>query len=303
MAKAKVNAYEVVTAQIVEAIEAGALTFSMPWHRQGGASGLPFNAATGSTYKGINILRLWVGESAQGFSTNAWASYKQWQAKGCQVRKGEKGTPIVFFKPLEVSREKDGETIKNTIPLIRLSTVFNADQVDGYVAPSTIEMPDDKTASLVAVDAFVSSTGADVRHGGGAAYYRPSSDHIQMPPRELFTGTNTSSATEAYYSTLLHELTHWTGARHRLDRLEFKNSFGSEGYAFEELVAELGAAFLCQSLGVTATPREDHAAYIQSWLKVLKSDSRAVFRAAALAQKAADYLHGLQDSKAINEAA
>lgn len=300
----KPNAYEVITAQIVEAIEAGALTFTMPWNSKGRASGLPFNASTGNAYNGINILRLWVGESANGFSTNAWASYKQWQAKGCQVRKGEKGTPIVFFKPLEIERKgADGGPEKATIPLIRLSTVFNADQVEGYASPAALDTEEDKTARLRAADLFVGNAGADIRHGGDAAFYRPSADYIQMPNRSQFIGTDTSTATEAYYSTLLHELTHWTGNKRRLDRLEFKNSFGSEGYAFEELVAELGAAFLCQSLGVTVTPRQDHAAYIQSWLKVLKNDSRAIFKAAAQAQKAADYLHGLQAAKATQKAA
>ena len=300
----KPNAYEVITAQIVEAIEAGALTFAMPWNSKGRASGLPFNASTGNAYNGINILRLWVGESANGFSTNAWASYKQWQAKGCQVRKGEKGTPIVFFKPLEIERKgADGDPEKATIPLIRLSTVFNADQVEGYASPAASETEEDKTARLKAADLFVGNAGADIRHGGDAAFYRPSADYIQMPNRSQFVGTDTSTATESYYSTLLHELTHWTGNKRRLDRLEFKNSFGSEGYAFEELVAELGAAFLCQSLGVTVTPRQDHAAYIQSWLKVLKNDSRAIFKAAAQAQKAADYLHGLQATKATEKAA
>ena len=300
----KPNAYEVITAQIVEAIEAGALTFTMPWNNKGRASGLPFNASTGNAYNGINILRLWVGESANGFSTNAWASYKQWQAKGCQVRKGEKGTPIVFFKPLEIERKgADGDPEKATIPLIRLSTVFNADQVEGYASPAALDTEEDKTARLRAADLFVGNAGADIRHGGDAAFYRPSADYIQMPNRSQFVGTDTSTATESYYSTLLHELTHWTGNKRRLDRLEFKNSFGSEGYAFEELVAELGAAFLCQSLGVTVTPRQDHAAYIQSWLKVLKNDSRAIFKAAAQAQKAADYLHGLQAIKSTEKAA
>jgi antirestriction protein ArdC len=291
---AQPNAYEVITAQIVEAIEGGVLNFTMPWHH---AAGLPVNASTGNAYRGINILRLWVGQAAGSFLSNEWASYKQWQAKGAQVRKGEKGTPIVFFKPLEVSRERDGETVKDTIPLIRLSTVFNADQVDGYDAGAAAPQAD-LTERLEAAEAFAQATGADIRHGGGRAFYQPGGDYIAMPARELFTGTETSSATEAYYSTLLHELTHWTGHKSRLARLELKNRFGDEGYAFEELVAELGAAFACQSLGITTVPREDHAAYIQSWLKVLKGDSKAVFKAAAEAQKALDFLQGLQSTQA-----
>lgn len=291
----KINAYEIVTTQIIAAIEAGAGKFQMPWHRSQ-SEGLPTNAATGNAYRGINIFNLWVGALAGGFSSSTWASYKQWQAKGAQVRKGEKGTQIVFFKPLEVSREQDGETVKDTIPLIRLSTVFNAEQVDGYEEQTTPVQ--DLTERLSAADAFVQATGADIRHGGGQAFYQPGGDYIAMPKREAFTGTDTSNATEAYYSTLLHELTHWTGHKSRLARLELKNRFGSEGYAFEELVAELGAAFACQSLGITTVPREDHAAYIQSWLKALKGDSKAVFKAAAEAQKALDFLQGLQSTQA-----
>ena len=142
-------------------------------------------------------------------------------------------------------------------------------------------------------EAFISATGADIRHGGQCAFYRPATDHIQMPERELFTGTQTSSATEAYYGTLLHELTHWTGAKTRCAR-NLTGRFGSQAYAMEELVAELGSAFLSAELGITPVPRPDHAGYIASWLKVLKEDKRAIFTAASKAAQAADFLQQFQ---------
>ena len=292
--EAKRDIYSEVTDRIIQAIEAGVPPWKRPW---GGASDdgrpdwWPRNAVTGRPYNGINVWLLSMVGGDPRFVT-----YNQAQKAGGQVRKGEKGTQIVFFKPLEISREQDGETVKDTIPLIRLSTVFNAEQVDGYEEQTT--PVEDLTQRLSAADAFVQATGADIRHGGGQAFYQPGGDYIAMPKREAFIGTDTSSATEAYYSTLLHELTHWTGHKSRLARLELKNRYGSEGYAFEELVAELGAAFACQSLGITTIPREDHAAYIQSWLKVLQGDNKAVFRAAAEAQKALDFLQGLQSTQA-----
>jgi antirestriction protein ArdC len=133
-----------------------------------------------------------------------------------------------------------------------------------------------------------------VKHGGERAFYRPADDIIQMPERERFLGTETSTPTEAYYGTLLHELTHWTGAKKRCDR-EFGKRFGDQAYAMEELVAELGAAFLCADLGISVTPRQDHAAYIDNWLSVLKADKKAIFTAASKAAQASDYLAGLQD--------
>jgi antirestriction protein ArdC len=184
--------------------------------------------------------------------------------------------------------------------MARASYVFNADQVDGFEAPPLPE-PKDPAQILDRAEAFIAATGADIRHGGNRAFYRFPDDFIQMPERERFMGTETSTATESYYSTLLHELTHWTGSAKRCDRA-FGKRFGDEAYAVEELVAELGAAFLCADLGITLEPRADHAAYIDNWLKVLKADKKAIFTAASQAAKATDYLAGLQATE-ITEAA
>ncbi|MBU0799804.1 MAG: peptidase, partial [Alphaproteobacteria bacterium] len=174
------------------------------------------------------------------------------------------------------------------------STVFNAAQVEGFdleeaPAPSLIE-------NIASADILVQATGADIRHEGSRAFYNLAQDYIAMPPRETFKDTAHSNATENYYSVLFHELTHWTGAKQRLDRLT-PARFGEHDYAFEELVAEMGAAMLCASTGVTATAREDHALYIGTWLQALKSDKKFIFSAASQAQKATDYLFGFQDQQ------
>lgn len=176
------------------------------------------------------------------------------------------------------------------IPFMKGYTVFNIEQIEGlpahYYAPAKSQLNPDQR--IEAADAFFADTGADIRHGGSSAYYSPPEDYVQMPVFESFRDA------ESYYATLAHECTHWTRHKSRLDRDFGRKRFGDEGYAREELVAELGAAFLCADLGLTLEDREDHAAYIGSWLKVLKDDKRAIFTAAAHAQRATDYLHGLQ---------
>lgn len=180
--------------------------------------------------------------------------------------------------------------------MARISTVFNSAQVDGYQPETLPERP--LFERIEGAESFVSNTRAVVRHGGEQAYYRPSADHIQMPDREAFTGTDTSTAQEGYYGTLLHELTHWTGPEKRCAR-DLGKRFGREAYAAEELVAELGAAFLCAELGIATQPRLDHAKYIEHWLGILKADKRAIFTAAAKAAQAVDYLSNLQTAAAV----
>ena len=284
-----------ITDTIVAAIEAGTVDFQMPWLR---TSGMPANINSGKSYNGINTVSLWVTAQAKGYSSNEWGTFKQWQEKGASVRKGEKGTAVIFYK--EVPANEAAETDEDNSRLImRWSTVFNADQVDGYEA-ETKELPN-LADRLEEVEAFIMATKADIRHGGGRAFYRPADDIIQMPERAAFFGTDTSTATEAYYSTLLHELTHWTSHKSRCDR-ELGKRFGSEAYAMEELVAELGAAFLCAELGITQETRPDHAAYIDSWLKVLKGDKKAIFTAASKASQAANFLKS-QQPKEVKAAA
>ena len=295
--KTRTDVHVTITDAIVAAIEAGTDAWQMPWHRAGGALSRPVNIATGNPYRGINILALWVAAQTQAFTRPEWGTYRQWAAKGAQVRKGEKGTTTVFYKELAVEAEDTADDGDTAAPerrcVARANIVFNADQVDGWEpapaeAPSSIE----EFTPVANAEAFVAATAADIRHGGDAAFYRPATDHIQMPPKEAFRGSPTSTPAEDYYSTLCHELVHWSGAAHRLDRT-LKTRFGSEAYAAEELIAELGAAFLCADLEISLEPRSDHAAYVATWLKVLKNDTRAIFTAASKAQQAVQFLHGL----------
>lgn len=293
------NTYERISAIIIKQIEkaqSGALgEFVMPW-QQFTQHGRPENFCTGHVYRGINVLMLGIAQMEHAYSRGHWATFKQWKAKGGMVRKGEKGTPVVFFKMLDRERENaNGQTEEVQIPMARLSFAFNIDQIDGIERPE-IEARPDMTEQRAEVEAAIEATGADIRHGGQAAFYTPGGDYIQMPPRPLFIDTDTSSATQGYYSTLLHELTHWTGAKHRLDRTKGQR-FGDSAYAFEELVAELGAAFLCADFRIEDHPRPDHAKYLANWLQGLKDEPRAFFRAASLAEKAADYVKAAGQAK------
>jgi len=285
--KAPTHAHTTITALIVAQIEAGAPDFVMPWHVPR-SLGRPANALTAKSYRGINVVALWAEGLKHGYGSGVWATYRQWSEVGAQVRTGSHGTPIVFYKPAPSRTagpasddESDAPTKRRLI--LRTSIVFNQDQVEGW------SPPDDPSPSCIApherADAVVHQTGARVIHGGHVAAYDRTHDRILMPEPTAFQGTPSSTPTEAYYATLLHELVHWTGGPLRLDR-PF-GQFGDEAYAFEELIAELGAAFLCADLGVTNVPRADHAAYIATWLKALKHDARALFRAAALADQAA----------------
>ncbi len=291
-----------ITNTIIAAIETGAGKWQMPWHRSGEGLNRPVNIDTAKAYRGINVVSLWAAAQARGFSTGTWGTYRQWRNQGCQVRKGEKSSLVVFYREFEAEDRNDetGEAERSTYLMARASWVFNADQVDGHEAAALPE-PKDPVQIIEAAERFVAATGAVIRHGGASAFYRPSDDIIQMPRRERFLGTETSSATESYYATLLHELVHFSGAPNRCHR-ELGKRFGDDAYAMEELVAELGAAFLCADLRVTLTPRPDHAAYIDNWLKVLKADKKAIFTAASQAAKAADFLGSLQPAPVIGAA-
>jgi antirestriction protein ArdC len=289
------DVYEAITDRVIAAIEAGAGDWQMPWHRNGVSR--PVNAHTRKPYRGVNVVALWAAADGYHYSSGFWATYKQWRELEAQVRKGERASLIVFWKELEreVEDEETGERERRKTLFARASWVFNADQVDGWTPPAPPEH--NLVQALDQAEAFTAATGADVRHSGARAYYRRSTDHVQMPDRACFTGSATSTPTEGYYATLLHELTHWTGHESRLDR-DLSGRFGNEAYAVEELVAELGAAFLCADLSITNTPRPDHAAYIANWLEVLKRDTRAIFTAARKAAQATEYLASFQPSAA-----
>lgn len=289
--------HQAVTDQIIAMMEkADASGFKMPWHRPGISISRPTNALSKARYNGINVLSLWASADSRNFSTGLWATYKQWQELGAQVRKGESASPIVFYKPLTIEDEKaeatpETEAGTRTIRIVKGYWGFNADQVDGFALP---EAPTNTLVQrLDHAERFFQNIGVPISHGGTRAYYRPSEDRIQMPELTLFRDTDTSTVTEGYYGVLGHEAGHATGASKRLDR-DLSGRFGDERYAMEELIAELTAANLYADLQITAQPREDHAHYLKNWLQVLKSDKTAIFTAAAQAHKAAEFLHSLQ---------
>jgi antirestriction protein ArdC len=286
--------YAWVTQQIAASIAAGAPRFEMPWHSSASGFGLPVNVASNRTYRGINTVSLWVAAHVRGYTTPYWATYRQWAGVQAQVRKGERGTMIVFYKEVEraVPNSKDGEDVVEKSLIARASWVFNSDQVDNWLSPEE-ETEVLRVDPIEHADAFVRATRAEIHEGGDVACYQRHADYIMMPPRPAFTGSSFSTSTEAYYSTLLHELTHWSGHASRLNR-DFSTRYGDDAYAMEELVAELGAAFLCAELSITNEPRLDHAAYVQSWLHALGNDARAIFFAASRANAAAEYLGSLQ---------
>lgn len=288
--RSPVNVYELVTAEIIRAIEAGiAEQYQMPWHRNA-SQGLPMNASTKRHYHGFNTLALWAAAQLKGYPSPWWATYRQWAEIGAQVRRGEKASPVLFYKKLEP--EAEGKPDSEPSPerpkiVVRLSHVFNADQVDGWSVPGTPVA--DRTETIGSVDRFIAAIGARIQYGGDHAYYTRATDHIQMPNRSSFTGTDSSSATESFYAVLLHEHVHWSGHQARLNR-DLSGHFGADAYAMEELVAELGAAFLCAELRITDAPRKDHALYIRSWLPVLRGKHTALAIAASAATKACRYL-------------
>lgn len=290
----KADIHKEVTDQIISLLDQVNLDDYQPPFAALAAQGLPENPITTNRYQGVNILTLWFNQQARNFTSNEWATFQQWKEKGAQVRKGEKGTRIVFYKTLIKPEQKaDGATEDKKIPMLKMYTVFNSNQVDGYGQPR-IEIPTvDNVKRIDLVDAFCTGTKADIRHGEGRAFYNSAEDFINMPPTNHFLDTCQANATENYYATLLHELTHWTGAKHRLDRDKAKTKIELDKYAFEELVAELGAAFLCAEFKITQTLPEHHAIYIKSWLDALKNDKTLIFKASAQAARAVEYLNTL----------
>ncbi|HEY2396486.1 MAG TPA: zincin-like metallopeptidase domain-containing protein, partial [Rudaea sp.] len=247
-------------------------------------------------YRGSNIVMLWVAAQDAGYSDNRWATFRQWAEKGASVRKGEKGTPVLWFQMLD---RKDGaDESDRKLPCARLSWVFNVAQIDGYTADAV--QLENQVTPVEQADALLTASGASITHGGDSAYYRPGTDQIVLPHREAFTGTTTMTATEAYYATACHELVHWTGSRLQRD---LGKRFGDDAYAAEELVAELGAAFLCATLGISSEPRMDHVAYLAHWSRMLRSDRRAFVTAASKASEACDFLLAFLEAEELEQAA
>lgn len=278
--------YETVTNAIIAQMTQGTAPWQKPWTENSLALTIPKNATTNAKYRGINIPLLWFSADAKRHTTNEWASFNQWRSNGEFVARDEKGTLIIYYDTMV--KEKDGEPEK--IPFVKSSYVFNRCQLKGFT-PEAVPTPEPKplVERIARVDAFVANTKAVIEYKGDRACYIPSKDKILMPPFDSFNGTSARTATEAAYSTLAHELVHWSGHSSRCNR-DLKNRFGTKSYAFEELIAELGAAFLAAELEITNYPRPDHASYLASWLEVLQEDKRAIFRAASEATKALDYL-------------
>lgn len=277
--------YESVTRTIIQQLEAGTVPWTRPWTLKGGGI-MPRNFASKRQYQGVNVVILWDAQIKNDWPTSDWLTYKQAQAIGAQVKGGEKSTRVVYTNKLTVG-EGDEE---RRIGYLKVFSVFNIAQVDGLSQEAALNWdnavsrpnPEDAAA------AFITATKADIRHGGDRAFYRPADDYIRLPDTVQF------ESYEHYLATGLHELVHWSGAKKRLDR-DLNNRFGTKAYAAEELVAELGAAFLCAHLGVQGRLR--HAEYIANWLELLKDDEKAIFTAASKASQAADYLRTFSEPK------
>lgn len=299
----KPSPYEKITTRLVEMMEAGVRPWN-PGYRRRGDSVAHYRPtrACGERYRGINVLILWSAAEERGFSSGRWMTYKQAQKLGGQVRKGEKGEQIVFYKTLSVEKEMDvvgadgrltgqSETVDLKIPMLRLYTVFNVAQIDGLPAcEAEREDPLPESDRHADAEAWMAGTRARIDHQAGVIpHYSPLQDHVVLPPFADYREAG------RYYSTAAHELVHWTGSEKRLSRFATPGLKHSER-AFEELIAEIGAAFVCADLGLESEPREDHAAYLASWIKALKGDPKFIFKAAAAAEKACGYLHDLQPS-------
>lgn len=281
------DTYQRITDAVIEQLEAGTKPWIRPWRGNSRGSLVP-RRVTGETYRGINVLMLWLASELASYEENTWLTYRQAQELGGQVRKGEKGALVVKYGTFAPKEREDDDD--RGISYLKGYTVFNVEQIENLPqeffrpaeALSTTQVP-----HLEAVETFVRNTGAVITYGGATACFHPTPDDILLPERSRFVD-------EIHlYSTLLHEMTHWSGAKHRLDR-DLSGRFGTESYAMEELVAELSASFLCADLGVAHDPSGNTASYLESWLKVLKNDKCAIVTAAAKAQAAADYLYGLQ---------
>ena len=285
----RADVYERITNAIVAQLDKGTRPWMQPW----GAAGSPVRPLrhNGVPYRGINTLLLWMTAAERGFISPFWMTYKQAQELGAQVRKGEKSTLVVYAGAIEKQDEDaNGAQAERRIPFMKGYNVFCADQIDDlpehfYMkaeAPEGVETKE----RIARVDTYFKHTGADIREGGNKAFYSPVSDYIQMPPFSAFVSA------EAFSTTLGHEAIHWTASRVGRDLSRYAKD--NTDRAREELIAELGSVFFAADLGLEIEPRDDHAAYIKSWVSVLKNDRRAIFQAASLAEKALAYLHSLQ---------
>lgn len=306
-AGARRDVYARITDEIVAAIEAGPGRWRLPWHHDGSDVARPLNLSSRKRYRGINVLALWIAAMKSGYASGVWGTYRQFAAAGGQVRKGERATTVVFWKQFrrgeakDASGEERGSDRDRDDPLdgakdrarfmARGYHVFNLAQVDGLELPPQPALPEEQR--VAAAERFFASLGIAIRTEGDQACYVPSLDVVRMPPFARFR------TAEAFYATIAHECAHATGHPTRLDR-KLDTRFGSKAYAAEEAIAELASSYLMADLGFAYGARPESAAYLASWIEALRSDSRAIFTAAAKAQAAADWMHARQPSAAVS---
>lgn len=273
---------QAVTDRIVAIMEAGTKDNGKLWKQtlsKWGEGGMPFNAITGREYSGVNVLALWMAQAERGYTSGAWCTFKQAQAKGWKVKKGAKGECVIFYSKVPSREDKD-----KLIPMLRGYYVFNADSIEGYEAPERNSATLENIHGSDIVNDIRERHNISLQHGGNNAFYAPALDIVNLPSLASFTSENN------YIHVAMHEFAHWTGHKSRLDRLSFNLRFGDEAYAFEELVAELSAAFTMAMLNRGESQMEHHANYLASWIKVLKNDRTMIFKAASKANAATMYL-------------
>lgn len=283
-----INIYDIINNRISDMLQQGTIPWRKPWNAQ---SNYPKNLISKKKYRGVNVFML----ACQEHDSPYWLSFKQVQDKGGHIRKGEKATPVVFWKWINRNEsDNNTEASNNKIPLLRYYNVFNINQTEGLTPPEPEEThnqfdPIETAEQIIAAMPLA----PEIRHGGNRAYYSPSLDYVQLPQQHTF------NTIEEYYSTTFHELSHATGHNNRLARKSIlePSYFGSHEYSKEELVAEIGAAFLCGYSGIENITLTNSAAYIQGWLKALKIERTLLIHAAAAAQKAADYILDLKENE------
>ena len=292
-ARTTAEIHRLVADQVIEAMKTSGSDWVKSWSAPDGC--LPTSMSTGKQYQGINLLLLGMARATFGYGSSHWATYSQWKKQGANVRKGEKSTTVIFYKPLNIRNKETGES--ETIPLLKTFSIFNADQVDGYDSPAVVDSVDHTklTQPETLADGLARRVGCEVRYNDpSSAFYSPQHDFVNMPLATQF------DTVADYAATLLHELTHWTGHKSRLDRKLVLKS-GAKDYAKEELVAELGAAMLCGSLGLSPAPRADHAKYLSHWLERLKDEPKVIFSAASKARAAADWIQSADSQDRLAE--
>ncbi|MFG1466362.1 zincin-like metallopeptidase domain-containing protein [Xanthobacter sp. DSM 24535] len=289
LAHDRADVYTRITAEIIAAIEAGTGEWRAPWHHDGTSTARPTNVVSSKRYRGVNTLALWAAAMAHGYPEGLWGTYRQWQEIGAQVRKGEQATTVVLWKQINaghtVGSDEDEDGRRRMFA--RAFSVFNVAQVDGYESAPVAVLPE--TERLAHAEAFIANLGIKTVFGGTRAYYQPSTDTVFMPSFDKFRDA------ASFYGVWTHENGHASGAKHRLDR-DLSGRFGSAAYAADECCVEILSGLILADLGIAHHPRPDHAAYISSWLEVLKADPKAIFTAASKAQQAADWMHAQQPS-------